>query len=819
MTTDTAVVPESTPAQSRADEGADFAQDSSQTADVNAPAAPTFAFASWKAELELMLQRESETLFESLHSLQSDFDERSQFVRGDFAWRKQVTAFHDRLQDVLTNQFSTLSTNISSHAAQVAESLALTLAKVEHDAQRTIHQQEQKGESALRRTRTALAKEVERITRLEKCLRSEEARQAAAILAERERQLITEHNARENHLKALLNDMRASNDSLETLNTQLLESLRTSRTELQQLKNTLMKSVSRPNRKETGFSRRSAGSESPHRAGADKSGKNNISRDLKGLPTTANDLLLVPALRQSLTAANEAVTTMKARVSELESAKESDKKKLREVQLTLAQAENEKAKATKLLGEARLALIDNESKLVEAANECASWQNKFDTLQVAAQGRERALADSQRLEHASRDQMVALTCRLQRVMTIEVRWQEFEHAVAKWKENLERHELGETSQLENQALEHIVESFLRLEARDESVPNVLLESMETQKEIEVRIRYEFEKRFGDQLNLRVSLERRRVLERLERLCATEAKGKQERSKRTRQSVSIHLESLESDFTRLKRLVKGAYDQLGICVGPWADTDLDGLHARLGAVKAQVQALENELEDAASRAESQRVSLVRAELAQQEKDLLLAELTSRFRQLRATQVAWDSQHQQHEQQGIQQRQLIKRKPLTVYGVSQPMVHKPKLHALTQLRTRPASVQQRQHIKRKPLTVYGVSQPMVHKPKLHALTQLRTRPASAAPCLQTVKNSSLYRLSQPSPSRLGSRLASNRSTNSLDLPRKQDDERVEKVEDHVRSVLKSALMQPEIENFEDTVGSDGVSSLFVIPVQSC
>ncbi|KAF1794906.1 hypothetical protein GQ600_336 [Phytophthora cactorum] len=593
MTTDhdATEAPEAFPAESctesLSDKDANASQDSSKSP---TEAAPTFAFVAWKADLELMLQRESETLHESVQSLQGDFDDRSQFIRGDFAWRKQITAFHDRLQDVLTNQLNDLATNVSKHAAQVAESLAQTLAKVERDGQRAVHQQEQKGEAALRRARTPWPR---------------------------------------SHLQALLGDMRASNDSLETLNSQLLEALRTSRTELEQLRNTLVRSISRPKARVSSLSHsESKNGEGANRSRGDKGGKNSISRGLESFPSTANEFLLVPQLRQSLKDATQTVANLKARLSELESTQDSDKQRLRELQLALAQAENEKARATKLLGEARLALIDNENLLVEAANERA------------------------------------LKSRLERVMAIEVRWQTSEGPA----------------------------------------PIEVLRSMETQKELDIRLRYEFERRFGDQLSLRISHERRHVLERLEYLCAAEAKDKQERPQRTRQSVS-RTSNLESDFTRLKRLLKAAYDQLGICVDAWSETDLDGLHARLEALRAQVQTLENKLEAAAKRAESQRVSFVRAELAQQEKDLLLAELTSRYRQLRSAQVA-----QQQEQ--LQHRQPIERKPLTVYGIPQPM-------------------------------------------------------------------------------------------------RKPNDKRVEEVEEHVRSVLKSALMQSDVENqLEDTVGSDGV-----------
>ncbi|EGZ07817.1 hypothetical protein PHYSODRAFT_339710 [Phytophthora sojae] len=643
--------PDIAPARPRVVEEAAVIQDSPQPAAEDGtplPVPPSFAFPAWKAELELMLQRGTELVHESVQALQGDFDDRSQFVRGDFAWRKQVTAFHDRLQDVLTDQLGLLAESISKHAAQVAESLAQTLAKAERDGQRAIHQQEQKGELALRRARAALTKEVERISRLEKCLRLEEARQAAAILVERERQLTTEHNARESHLQALLGDMRSSNESLETLNSQLLEALRTSRTELDQLRNTLVRSISRSKRRGSVNSQgddKNAGVESATRGSGEKSGKNSTA----SLPSTANELLLVPSLRQSLSAATQTVANLKSRVSELESARDSDKKRLQELQLALAHAENEKLKATQLLGEARSALIDNESKLVEAANESVRWQDKFDRLQALAQGRERALADSQRLENATRDQLAVLTSRVERVATIEARWRDFERAVKETQQRQPGDE-GEVSALKSEM-------------------DKLQSLTETQKELEIRLRYEFERRFGEQLILRISHERRRVLERLERICAAEAKDKQEKGQRRRQSFSRVHQGLESDFTRLKRLVKAAYDQLGICVGAWAETDLDGLHARLSAFEAQVQALERDLEAAANRAEAQRVSLVRAELAQQEKDLLLAELTSRYQQLRAAQVAWEPYQQQLEQQGALQRQSIERKPLTVYGLRQ------------------------------------------------------------------------------------------------------------------------------------------------------
>ncbi|KAG6602788.1 Mitotic spindle assembly checkpoint protein [Phytophthora cinnamomi] len=475
MTTDS---PESSPARSRVEEE-DATQEFSQPV-VEDAASPPFAFAAWKAQLELMLQREAELVHESVQALLGDFDDRSQFVRGDFAWRKQLVAFHERLQDMLTNQLGILAANVSKHAAQVAESLAQTLAKAERDGQRAVHKQEQKGDLALRRARAALAKEVDRTARLEKCLRLEEARQAAAILAERERQLTAEHNERESHLQALLSEMRSSNESLETLNSQLLEALRTSRGELDQMRNTLVRCMSRPKRRVSSSTLpgESKSVESAPRQSGEKSGKNSTTRGMDSLPSTANELLLVPSLRQSLSAATQTVANLKARVSELENTRDSDKHRLQELQLALAQAENEKLKATKLLSEARSALIDNENKLVEAANESVRWQDKFDRLQALAQGRERALADSQRLENATRDQLALLTSRLERVLTIEAQWCDFEHAVAKWKEN-QQGQLGD--------LESIVESFLRLDESDKTKPTELVPT-EAQKDIEIRLR-------------------------------------------------------------------------------------------------------------------------------------------------------------------------------------------------------------------------------------------------------------------------------------------------------------------------------------------
>ncbi|GMF43196.1 unnamed protein product [Phytophthora fragariaefolia] len=765
MATDLVESPESVAARPRTVEEVAEPEEAPQPAREDADL--TFAFAAWKAELELMLQREGESVHEAMQTLQTEFDDRSQFVRGDFAWRKQVGAFHERLQDALTNQLSVLAANVSKHAAQVAESLVQTLAKVERDGHRAVQQQEQKGEMALRRARAALTKEVERVARLEKCLRLEEARQAAAILAERERQLTVEHNERESHLQALLGEMRSSNESLETLNAQLLEALRTSRNELDQMRNTLVQSMSRSKRRSSScfpVDNKNIVAESTTRGGGEKSRNNSATRSLEPLPSTANELLLVPSLRQSLSAAMQTVANLKSRVSELESARDNDKKRLYEMQLTLAQTENEKLKAAKLLSEARSALIENESKLVEAANESVRWQDKFDRLQALAQGRERALADSQRLENATRDQLTALTNRITRATTIEARLSEFEHAVSEWKRQLEDKEEIAATEDGCRRLTHIVESFLRLEENDNCEPSKTLSLTETQKELEVRLRYEFERRFGEQLILRISHERRRVLERLERLCAVEAKGKQGQPQRRRLSIA-HANSLESDFTRLKRLIKGAYDQLGICVGAWNETDLDGLYERLSVLQAQVQALEKNLEAAANRAEVQRVSLVRAELAQQEKDLLLAELTSRYRQLRAAQVAWNSRSQQDPPQ----RQNIERKPLTVYGIPQPLIQKPRFHSLMQV---PA----------------------------------RTRPSSAAPCLGTVADQHDCRVPQSPPSRLDPSLRNKTWGHKM-----QKEDRVEEIEEHIRSVLKMSLMNPE-NQLTDSVGSDGVSSYF-------
>ncbi|KAF1773963.1 hypothetical protein GQ600_2504 [Phytophthora cactorum] len=295
-------------------------------------------------------------------------------------------------------------------------------------------------------------------------------------------------------------------------------------------------------------------------------------------------------------------------------------------------------------------------------------------------------------------------------MAIEVRWREFEHAVAKWRETMKganTQTWESTCSDDSTRLERIVESFLRLETSEGPAPIEVLRSMETQKELDIRLRYEFERRFGDQLSLRISHERRHVLERLE-YCA------QQRLKTSRSDRNAHVKAclvlrLHSFEAAVESRLRPAWN-LCRCV---VRNGFGRTSCSAGGAKAQVQTLENKLEAAAKRAESQRVSFVRAELAQQEKDLLLAELTSRYRQLRSAQVA-----QQQEQ--LQHRQPIERKPLTVYGIPQPM-------------------------------------------------------------------------------------------------RKPNDKRVEEVEEHVRSVLKSALMQSDVENqLEDTVGSDGVSCLSTAPV---
>ncbi|RLN02924.1 hypothetical protein BBJ28_00002040 [Nothophytophthora sp. Chile5] len=775
---------------------------------------PTFAFAAWTAELELLLQREGDTMRERVQALQSDFDDGSLYVRGDFAWRRQLAAFHDRLQDALTQQLDTLAATVSGHAAQVAQSLAQSLARAEREAQLAVQQQEHKGEAALRRARVALAKELERVTRLEKCLRHEEARQAAATSAERQRQLVEQHEARESHLQALLSDMHASSESLEAVNAQLLESLRTSRAEFEQLRNTLVHSMARPSRRSTSAPPAGTGrggkNGSPTRSGDKLRKIGAAAAGLEPLPPGTSDLLLVPALRKALNASAQQEASLKKRVVELEATRESDRQRLQGLQQAATQAAEEKTRASVLLAEARAALEANETQLAQAASESSRWRGKCEALQAQVEGQERAIADSQRFEDAARGHAATLEKQVQRLTGLEAQRQELERLVAEWKE-AQRQETPaeETEEGKSGSLERIVDAFL-ITRQSKASASIL----DTSQELEKRLRFEFERRFGEQLNLRVSHERRRVLERLECLCAEEAQEKQEllraqqeRARRLHQSIPRPATASSSggalDFPRLQRLVIAAYEQLGICVGAWAATDLDALNAQLEALGAKVAELERDLEEAANRAEAQRVTLVRAELAQQEKELLLTELTSRYRQLRAAQQAWIAQQQQQEQQQ-QQREPFEREPLTVYGIPQPMGNKPKLHSL--------------------------------------LLPSRARPASASPCLASTqqqqqqlslqsKETRAAPLSPPPPSRLGSRLAANSST-SASLQHTQgksgkqksfaaktrdpihnqspDEAQAEDAVEHVRSVLKSQLLLRETENqLEDTVGSDGVS----------
>ncbi|RLN57874.1 hypothetical protein BBJ28_00022557 [Nothophytophthora sp. Chile5] len=773
---------------------------------------PTFAFAAWTAELELLLQREGDALRECVQALQNDFDDGSLYVRGDFAWRRQLAAFHDRLQDALTQQLDTFTATVSGHAAQVAQSLAQSLARAEREAQLAVQQQERKGEAALRRSRVALAKELERVTRLEKCLRHEEARQAAATSAERERQLVEQHEARESHLQVLLSDMRVSGESLEAVNAQLLESLRTSRAEFEQLRNTLVYSMAHPTRRSTSAlpagTGRGGGNGSPTRSGDKQRKSGAAAAGLEPLPPGASELLLVPALRKALNASAQQEASLKKRVAELEATRESEKQRLRELQQAATQAAEEKTRASRLLAEARAALVANETHLAQAASESSRWREKCEALQAQVEGQERTIADAQRLEDAARDHVAALEGRVQRLVGLEAQWQELERLVAEWKE-AQRQELPaeEAEGGKSGSLERILDMFLIARQSKSSTT-----TLNTSQELEKRLRFEFERRFGEQLNLRVSHERRRVLERLECLCAEEVQEKQEllnaqqeRARRLHQSVPRPATANSSgahDFPRLQRLVIAAYEQLGICVGAWAATDLDALNAQLEALGAKVAELEHDLEEVANRAESQRIKLVRAELDEQEKELLLTELTSRYRQLRAVQQAWTVQQQEQQQQ---QQEPFEREPLTVYGIPQPLGNKPKLHSLL-------------------------------------LLPSRARPASASPCLASTqqqqqqltrqpKETRAALMSPPPPSRLGTRLAAYNST-SASLQHTQgkrekqkpfavktrdpiqnqslDEARVEEAEEHVRSVLKSQLLRRKTENqLEDTVGSDGVS----------
>lgn len=768
-------------AEEPASPSAQPAQSSAET--TGSAAAP---FSVWRVALDEQLADRTEAVCNAVDAVHARFEADAVFVRGEAGWRRQVTALGDQLDAAVRLHLAELRTAVASHGDAAAASLNESVARCELESRRELAQQAKMYQDKLRRTRSSLKKEMDRFAALEQCLRTEQARQAAALHDQQVVELTQDHADREAHLHAVLCDLRAAYSNLEMANEQLFEALQSSRRDAEQLKATLLnlKFHNHNNtRRKSATSPRGKNDSPPRRVERVKDSPT-VSVVAQPLPVVAQPLPVVVAatemvaqpLRQALDAAAKEVDRLKSRVAELEKSEQTANNRLSNAQDQIAHTQAELTKVTALLAESHSELVASRSRAEHTENEREQWQLERQDLVFHLDSNRRRVEDLERVNEAAGAHIANLEAQQRRW---EVGRQALQEALAV---------LGETG--EHEGLRQAVDRFLS----DQCVARLERRGQAESAALEAKLRFAFESRFSDQLGLRIAHERKRVLGRLEMLCYREAPisidgivvhtsstGSAPRNgMRPATSIGRRADRHKANvpgmalFPVLRRLVQDAYDDLNVSMGTWADTDLDALSDRIRVLNGEASAKDTQLTALAMELEAQRLALSRADLLQQEKDVLLAELTDRYRQLRAAEDARQLNAAQDED-----AETPECRPLVVYGVPQPIEPKDS-------RRSPRS----------------------------SVIPTRSRPMSAAATISS-GNSASNHSRVPSASRLGSAASYRNQTPPsasamwLD-PRREDDIEPE----HIRSVIKSKLMQQQQQysgNQQDAppvMGTDGV-----------
>uniref|UniRef100_K3X5L9 Uncharacterized protein n=1 Tax=Globisporangium ultimum (strain ATCC 200006 / CBS 805.95 / DAOM BR144) TaxID=431595 RepID=K3X5L9_GLOUD len=625
----------------------------SEAAVASARAIEGSAFSTWREFWSLDLEAGCSALQTQVHALQSDFDEASVFIRGDLAWRQQLGRFHDKVNDVLYAQIEVLRGNLKQNADLLSLSVAESLGRKDVQTKLELSRQTTMYEGKLRRTRTSLKKEIDRFTHLEKCLRKEEAFQAKEMYDALVLQLTTEHEAKETALHALLNELRSSYSAMELSNTHLMESLKAARKDAERMKKILIKQTS-----DAAGSLRKSSVRSPTRSSGTTVG---------GAPGIQD--VYVQSLKQALSTSAQTIEGLKKQVAELTADKENCLRKVRLAEDATSKVNDELAKVTQLLSESHAALIANKKTTEQVESETAHWKDLFVELQFRTESNAQEIEAAKKLADATRDHIAALEMQVKRLENVERQKWTNDTAFAAWLDQ-------EPGQRDLQALEKMAESFINgsfgspIHLKNDAPDSMLLLSQppveRERQELETKLRYEFEKRYGEALNLRLNHERKRVLTRIEMLCAMqEQQCEAEATTRQQQKFRVGKPGKVS-YRLVHKIVSDAYDHLGF--SEWSATDLNLLHAEIESLQAQLVQQHMKLQRIERFAEAQGMALAKADLLQQEKEFLLAELTDKYRELRATKDEDALGHQSRNNVVEPATELVRfdEKPLTVYG---------------------------------------------------------------------------------------------------------------------------------------------------------
>lgn len=731
----------------------------------------------WREALHEHLQEQTRAVKERIHVAQTDFDECSVYIRGDTTWRKQIASYHDKLNDALQQQLGQLAQTLKTHGDALSQRLAESLEQHEAKATQEVKRVGEIYEDKLRRTRTSLKKEMDRFARLEHCLRKEEAHQAKLMYEQLVQELKGEHAAKEAVLHALLRECKSSYMAMELAQTQLLESIHRFRAENAHLKQILKSSSSggnggnSPSRKSSTVgstsgspSRKSTGAAAPAAANTSVWGAQSSTVAL-----VVTDVY-VQTLKQSLKTTTDQVDKLKKQIDEASRDNDALTKKCRLSDEAVQRTTSELAQVTQLLSESHAALLKNQAAIAKLEQEKAHWKSCFDELEFRAGSHEKELENARRLAVSTKEYLTSMEHRIQRLDSLQVRANRLQSGFTLWQQSQDASDLQ---------LEQLVSAFAH--TLDPGASTVA-ELDQIHGDMERKLRYEFETKYNEHLNLRISHERTRVLTRIDMLCAkqaaAESPAKQNRrsnrvASRATSAVTPH--DVVVSGKRIRQIVGDSFDHLGFM--DWVKTDLDAMHLQIADLQVKLAQREQRISDLENEKTAQGMALTKADLMQQEKDFLLAKLTEKYLHLRD---AWETSPESSDLALHLETQLLEAEPLTVYGHPHPLERK-KLP-----RSRPLSA-----------ACISTNTGMVSK--------------AASPCKRAVSSAScgssgrVQAIRAAMPSAVAPPDRRNNPQETLQLNEDQ----------HVRSLLKSQFLQqitqPPQNQLEDgsQLGPDGVS----------
>jgi hypothetical protein len=169
------------------------------------PTVDVSMYAGWKLKLEEQLDSKIEEMKKKVVDAQIEFDSSSVYIRGDFAWRKQVAALHVKVQGELEATTGSLAFKLKEDLQLLSSTIKENIIAHEKLCKSEIERHNKMYEDKLRRTRASLKKEIDRFASREKCLRNEEVNQAKKIYSCLVEDMKKDHERQEERYSLCLN--------------------------------------------------------------------------------------------------------------------------------------------------------------------------------------------------------------------------------------------------------------------------------------------------------------------------------------------------------------------------------------------------------------------------------------------------------------------------------------------------------------------------------------------------------------------------------------------------------------------------------------